>query len=153
QDVLVQMLPQRFSVGRAFSAVPGSGVLSLPQASPCGVSPRPLIPQESRIFHLLRFVLHPGFLPYKDPNTLVFKYKGGNIMLDRKLLRKHFEDIKARLEKRGEDLSELVNFGALDERRRKIIARVEEIKAKRNEASKRISEYKREKKDTTALIE
>src|SRR5699024_7252963 len=137
----------------AFSAVPGSGVLSLPQASPCGVSPRPLIPQESRIFHLLRFVLHPGFLPYKDPNTLVFKYKGGNIMLDRKLLRNHFEDIKARLEKRGEDLSELVNFGALDERRRKIIARVEEIKAKRNEASKRISEYKREKKDTTALIE
>ena len=74
-------------------------------------------------------------------------------MLDRKLLRNHFEDIKARLEKRGEDLSELVNFGALDERRRKIIARVEEIKAKRNEASKRISEYKREKKDTTALIE
>src|SRR5699024_12643075 len=29
-----------------------------PQASPCGVSPRPFIPPESRIFYLLRFVLH-----------------------------------------------------------------------------------------------
>lgn len=74
-------------------------------------------------------------------------------MLDRKLLRNRFEEIKARLEKRGEDLSELVNFGNLDERRRKIIARVEEIKAKRNEASKQISVFKREKKDATALIE
>ncbi len=73
-------------------------------------------------------------------------------MLDRKLLRNRFEEIKARLEKRGEDLSELVHFGTLDERRRKIIARVEEIKAKRNEASKQISVLKREKKDATELI-
>lgn len=74
-------------------------------------------------------------------------------MLDRKLLRNNFEEIKARLEKRGEDLSELMNFGTLDERRRNIIARVEEIKARRNEASKQISVFKREKKDATALIE
>lgn len=73
-------------------------------------------------------------------------------MLDRKLLRNQFNEVKARLEKRGEDLSELVNFGTLDERRRNIIAKVEEIKAKRNESSKQISVLKREKKDASELI-
>ncbi|MBO1004183.1 serine--tRNA ligase [Pseudogracilibacillus auburnensis] len=74
-------------------------------------------------------------------------------MLDRKLLRTKFEEITKRLEKRGEDLSELVNFGHLDKRRRTIIATVEELKAKRNETSKEISTFKREKKDAAHLIE
>lgn len=74
-------------------------------------------------------------------------------MLDRKLLRNHFDEVKERLERRGEDLSELMNFSTLDEQRRKIIAKVEEIKAKRNETSKQISVLKREKKDAAALIE
>lgn len=74
-------------------------------------------------------------------------------MLDRKLLRTKFEEITKRLEKRGEDLSELVNFGHLDKRRRTIIATVEELKAKRNETSKQISTFKREKKDAAHLIE
>lgn len=74
-------------------------------------------------------------------------------MLDRKLLRNNFAEIKAKLQKRGEDLSELDNFGKLDERRRKIINEVEQLKAERNETSKKISELKREKKDASELIE
>src|SRR5690625_3101458 len=74
-------------------------------------------------------------------------------MLDRRFLRNNFEEIMKRLEKRGEDLSELNHFGALDERRREIIAEVERLKAKRNETSKQISVMKREKKDATAVID
>lgn len=74
-------------------------------------------------------------------------------MLDRKLLRNNFKEITKKLEKRGEDLSELVNFGNLDERRRTIITTVEELKAKRNETSKQISVLKREKQDASQLIQ
>lgn len=73
-------------------------------------------------------------------------------MLDRRLLRKNFAEIKQKLQKRGEDLSELENFGALDTRRREIIAEVEQLKAKRNETSKQISLLKREKQDASELI-
>lgn len=74
-------------------------------------------------------------------------------MLDRRELRNNFAEIKAKLQKRGEDLSELDNFGKLDERRRAIINEVEQLKAERNETSKKISELKREKKDASELIE
>lgn len=73
-------------------------------------------------------------------------------MLDRKWLRNNFIEIKERLEKRGEDLSALKGFGDRDDRRRKIIAKVEELKAKRNEASKRISTLKKEKQDASEAI-
>lgn len=73
-------------------------------------------------------------------------------MLDRKWLRNNFSKIKSRLEKRGEDLSALKGFGDLDERRRKIITKVEELKAKRNEVSKQISLIKKEKKDASQAI-
>lgn len=73
-------------------------------------------------------------------------------MLDRKLLRNNFEEITKKLQHRGEDLSELNNFGQLDNRRREIIAQVEELKAKRNDTSKQISVLKKEKKDATNLI-
>src|SRR5699024_4718556 len=73
-------------------------------------------------------------------------------MLDRKWLRNNFSDIKARLEKRGEDLSALTGFGDRDERRRKVIAKVEELKAKRNEASKQISILKKDKQDASEAI-
>ncbi|HZW67363.1 MAG TPA: serine--tRNA ligase [Pseudogracilibacillus sp.] len=74
-------------------------------------------------------------------------------MLDRKLLRSEFEDIKEKLAKRGEDLSELENFGSYDKRRRAIISEVEQLKAQRNERSKQISTLKREKQDASELIE
>ncbi len=74
-------------------------------------------------------------------------------MLDRKLLRNNFEEVKAKLAHRGEDLSELDNFVQLDQRRRVIITEVEELKAKRNETSKQISVMKKDKKDATAFIQ
>jgi len=73
-------------------------------------------------------------------------------MLDQKLLRNHFEEVKSKLKHRGEDLSDLDNFGKFDVRRRAIITEVEELKAKRNETSKQISTLKREKKDASSLI-
>lgn len=73
-------------------------------------------------------------------------------LLDRKRLRNNFKEIKEKLEKRGEDLSALVGFGDRDERRRTIIAKVEELKARRNEASKQISQLKKEKQDASEAI-
>src|SRR5690625_4317982 len=73
-------------------------------------------------------------------------------MLDRKLLRNQFDEITNKLKNRGEDLSALSSFGKLDSRRRKIITKVEELKAKRNNTSKQISVLKQEKKDATELI-
>ena len=74
-------------------------------------------------------------------------------MLDIRFLRQNFDEIVQKLEKRGEDLSELTHFGELDRRRREIIAEVEQLKAKRNEVSKQISTMKREKQDASAVIE
>ena len=45
-------------------------------------------------------------------------------MLDIRFLRQNFDEIVQKLEKRGEDLSELTHFGELDRRRREIIAEV-----------------------------
>ncbi|MUV37967.1 Serine--tRNA ligase [Lentibacillus sp. JNUCC-1] len=73
-------------------------------------------------------------------------------MLDMKYLRTHFEDVKARLNHRGEDLSELERFGELDEHRRSLIAQVEQLKAKRNEASKQIPKLKKEGEDADHII-
>src|SRR5699024_12198525 len=73
-------------------------------------------------------------------------------MLDIKYLRNNFDDVKAKLEHRGEDLSELDHFGELDEKRRKLIVESEELKAKKNAASKQISVLKKEKKDAEPAI-
>src|SRR5690625_4724555 len=73
-------------------------------------------------------------------------------MLDMKFLRNNFDDVKKKLQHRGEDLSELDKFGELDEKRRKLITEAESLKAKRNEASKQISVLKREKKDAEPAI-
>src|SRR5690625_8010465 len=73
-------------------------------------------------------------------------------MLDIRRLRNQFEEIREKLEHRGEDLSELDNFGELDEVRRELIAKVESLKAIRNETSKQISVLKREKKDADTVI-
>ncbi|MEC5425043.1 serine--tRNA ligase [Virgibacillus sp. C22-A2] len=73
-------------------------------------------------------------------------------MLDMKFLRNNFDEVKAKLTKRGEDLSELEKFGEFDEKRRELIAETEKLKAKRNEASKQISVLKKEKKDADPAI-
>lgn len=75
------------------------------------------------------------------------------MMLDRKTLRNNFEEITNKLKSRGEDLSELENYGKLDEQRRNLIEQVEKLKARRNEVSKEIAVLKREKKDAASLID
>jgi len=73
-------------------------------------------------------------------------------MLDMKYLRTNFEEIKTKLQHRGEDLSDLDKFGEIDEKRRKLIAETETLKAKRNEVTKQISVLKKEKKDAEPAI-
>lgn len=73
-------------------------------------------------------------------------------MLDVKLLRQNFEEVKAKLENRGEDLSALDQFQALDHSRRNLIAKTEELKAKRNEVTKEIAALKKNKEDADSKI-
>ncbi|RSK25447.1 serine--tRNA ligase [Bacillus sp. HMF5848] len=73
-------------------------------------------------------------------------------MLDAKLLRTNFQEIKEKLAHRGEDLTDFDKFEALDEKRRQLIIQVEELKSKRNEVSQQIAVMKREKKDADHLI-
>lgn len=73
-------------------------------------------------------------------------------MLDLRYLRQNYTEVVAKLEKRGEDLSELEHFEELDKRRREVIEKVEQLKAKRNEVSKEISTMKREKQDASDVI-
>ncbi|HLS67238.1 MAG TPA: serine--tRNA ligase [Pseudogracilibacillus sp.] len=73
-------------------------------------------------------------------------------MLDQRYLRNNYDEIVAKLHNRGEDLTDLKEFGKLDTRRREIIAEVEQLKAVRNETSKKISQLKREKQDASTEI-
>ncbi|GEN85022.1 serine--tRNA ligase [Sporosarcina luteola] len=73
-------------------------------------------------------------------------------MLDIKLLRANFDEVKAKLAKRGEDLSELDKFVGLDEKRRELIAKVEVLKAERNGVSEKIAEMKRNKENADDVI-
>lgn len=70
-----------------------------------------------------------------------------------KYLRNNLEDVKAKLQHRGEDLSELDKFGELDKKRRELISETENLKAKRNEVTKQISVLKKEKKDVDTAIQ
>lgn len=74
-------------------------------------------------------------------------------MLDMKDLRANFNEIKEKLSHRGEDLTDFDKFGELDEKRRSLIMKVEELKGKRNEASQQIAVLKREKKDADVIIQ
>jgi seryl-tRNA synthetase len=73
-------------------------------------------------------------------------------MLDLKLVRANFDEVKKKLSARGEDLKGLDQFENLDSRRRELIGETESLKSKRNEVSKQVAEFKREKKDADALI-
>lgn len=73
-------------------------------------------------------------------------------MLDAKLLRNDFEGIKAKLERRGEDISELDQFQGLDDERRELISKVEVLKARRNEVSQLVGQKKKNKEDADAEI-
>ncbi|KMY57552.1 serine--tRNA ligase [Geobacillus stearothermophilus] len=73
-------------------------------------------------------------------------------MLDVKILRAQFEEVKEKLMQRGGDLANIDRFEQLDKERRRLIAEVEELKSKRNDVSQQIAALKREKKDAEPLI-
>ncbi|EAW7302904.1 serine--tRNA ligase [Listeria monocytogenes] len=74
-------------------------------------------------------------------------------MLEVKLLRNNFDEVKQKLQNRGEDLGEFEKFGELDKRRRTLIVETEALKSQRNEVSQEIAKLKREKQDADAKIE
>ncbi|MCE7792739.1 serine--tRNA ligase [Salipaludibacillus sp. CUR1] len=73
-------------------------------------------------------------------------------MLDVKLLRNQFDEVKKKLAQRNEDISALDEFGDLDKKRREVIQKAEELKSKRNKVSQEISQMKRDKKDASGVI-
>lgn len=78
--------------------------------------------------------------------------KGGRKMLDMKYLRDNITEIRAKLQYRGEDLTDLEKFEDLDQKRREYIIETEKLKSKRNEVSQQIAKMKREKQDADHLI-
>jgi seryl-tRNA synthetase len=73
-------------------------------------------------------------------------------MLDIKLLRANFAEVKEKLQYRGEDLTDLGKFEDLDQRRRDLIVEAEQLKSKRNEVSQQVASLKREKANADHLI-
>ncbi|KQU56169.1 serine--tRNA ligase [Rossellomorea marisflavi] len=73
-------------------------------------------------------------------------------MLDIKYLRNNLEDVKARLQHRGEDLEDFGKFEELDKRRRELLVETEDLKSKRNDVSQQIAKLKKEKQDAQDLI-
>lgn len=73
-------------------------------------------------------------------------------MLDMKRLRADFEGVREKLATRNEDISALDDFQKLDEERRQVIQKVEELKGKRNTVSEEISKMKRNKEDASGVI-
>ncbi|WP_158738364.1 serine--tRNA ligase [Alteribacillus sp. YIM 98480] len=73
-------------------------------------------------------------------------------MLDVKRLRNNFNEVKQKLDKRGENISEIDKFQELDEKRRTLIQKTEELKQRRNTVSQQVAQLKREKKDADDLI-
>lgn len=73
-------------------------------------------------------------------------------MLDIKYLRKNKEEASKKLQDRGVEEGTLDTLLEKDQKRRDLIAKVEEMKAKRNEASDKIAFAKRQKEDASAAI-
>ncbi|HJV18142.1 MAG TPA: serine--tRNA ligase [Bacillales bacterium] len=73
-------------------------------------------------------------------------------MIDLKYLRANFNEVKEKLQHRGEDLTDLGKFEDLDVKRRELIVESEQLKSKRNEVSQQVAALKREKKDAEQLI-
>ncbi|WP_251555360.1 serine--tRNA ligase [Neobacillus muris] len=73
-------------------------------------------------------------------------------MLDLKYLRANFEEVKEKLQHRGEDLTDFGRFEELDVKRRELIVETENLKKRRNEVTQQVAALKREKKDADQLI-
>ena len=73
-------------------------------------------------------------------------------MIDLKLIRTNPEIVKEALEKRGEDTSVLERIRQLDEARRDLLYRVEQLKSLRNSTSEKIGQLKKAGKDAQDLV-
>lgn len=73
-------------------------------------------------------------------------------MLDIKRIREDFDGVKAAVERRGKGDFNIGRAKELDEKRRALLAEVEQLKSKQNAASKEVPKLKKEGKDTTALF-
>lgn len=73
-------------------------------------------------------------------------------MLDIKLLRNNFEEVKKKLENRNEDF-DLSEFTELDTKRRELLQQSEKLKNEQNVVSKEIPKLKKEGKDVTEIFE
>ncbi len=74
-------------------------------------------------------------------------------MLDIKRLREDFDNVKAAVERRGKGDFGIDNVMVLDEKRRGILAEVEQMKNLQKIESKKIPQMKKNGEDTTALME
>ncbi len=72
-------------------------------------------------------------------------------MLDVKEVRQNFEQVKAKLEKRGQDYN-LSKFLEMDKTRRALLQELEELQNKQNTVSKQVPVLKKEGKDTTEIM-
>jgi len=91
--------------------------------------------------------------PFKIKGAFFILKKRMIEMIDIKKIRENIEEVIKELNKRGSDFSYLREISILDQNRRGFIQKAEELKALRNEKSKEIGTLKREKKDTTTLME
>ena len=73
-------------------------------------------------------------------------------MLDIKKVRANFDEVKEKLSKRGEDLTDFDQFSELDEKRSELIAKTEVLKAERNNVSGQIATMKRNKENADDMI-
>ena len=73
-------------------------------------------------------------------------------MLDRKILRDHFEEVSKKLATRGVQRDILEQYIGLDQQRRQLIVEVEEAKKIRNQVTEQISVMKRNKEDASIKI-
>ncbi|KRM24130.1 seryl-tRNA synthetase [Latilactobacillus graminis DSM 20719] len=78
--------------------------------------------------------------------------KGERAMLDIKVIRENVQWAKDKLASRGVQATEIDEVIALDEQRRALIVKTEELRKKRNTASEAIAIAKRNKKDATEQI-
>jgi len=72
-------------------------------------------------------------------------------MQDIRALRENFEGVKSALAKRGKDFN-LEKFHEMDKRRRELLQKTEDMKAKQNAASKQIPNLKKEGRDTAPIM-
>src|SRR5437667_426546 len=74
------------------------------------------------------------------------------LMLDWRLMREHLEEVRARLGARAQDI-DWDGFHKLDQERRDLLTKVEELRHKRKTVSDQIAKLKRDNRPVDALME